>query len=104
MCHNLPANGKQGPISEEIYQTLLTNKKQQNLDQVHAANIIMPKQTRITSRNTFLRYEIIVVLKKFKTGRVPYLGLELTMHVIKSQINLVRRSLSSFFPFLNDAL
>jgi hypothetical protein len=24
-------NGKQGPIPEEIYQTLLTNKKQENL-------------------------------------------------------------------------
>ncbi len=32
-------------------------------------------------------------LKNFKTGRVPYLGLELTMHVIKSQIHLVRQSL-----------
>jgi hypothetical protein len=28
-----------------------------------------------------------------KTGRVPYLGLELTMRVIKSQIQLVRQSL-----------
>jgi hypothetical protein len=27
-----PANGKQGLIPEEIYQTLLTNKKQGNLD------------------------------------------------------------------------
>jgi hypothetical protein len=34
-CHKdlqNPANGKQVPISEEIYQTLLTNKKQGNLD------------------------------------------------------------------------
>jgi hypothetical protein len=29
--HNLPANGKHGPIPEEIYQTLLTNKKQGSL-------------------------------------------------------------------------
>jgi hypothetical protein len=29
-----------------------------------------------------------------KTERVPYLGLELTMYVIKSQIHLVRQSLS----------
>ncbi len=28
-----------------------------------------------------------------KTGRVPYLGLELTMHVLKSQIYLLRQSL-----------
>jgi hypothetical protein len=32
-------------------------------------------------------------LKYLKTGRVPYLGLELTMHIIKSQIYLVRQSL-----------
>ncbi len=29
--HSSPANGKQGPIPEEMYQTLLTNKKQGNL-------------------------------------------------------------------------
>jgi hypothetical protein len=32
-------------------------------------------------------------LKNLKTGRVPYLGLELTIHIIKSQIHLVRQSL-----------
>jgi hypothetical protein len=30
--HTPPANGKQGPIPEEMSQTLLTNKKQGNLD------------------------------------------------------------------------
>jgi hypothetical protein len=30
--HNPSANGKQGPIPEEICQTPLTNKKQGNLD------------------------------------------------------------------------
>jgi hypothetical protein len=37
----------------------------------------------------FLRYKIIGTSKKFKN----YLGLELTMHVFKSQIHLVRQSL-----------
>jgi hypothetical protein len=48
-------------------QTLLTNKKQGNLDQVHddIDNIIKPTQTRI--------------------DRVPYLGLQLTLHFIKSK-------------------
>jgi hypothetical protein len=32
-------------------------------------------------------------LKDLKTGRVPYLGLELTRHAIKSQIHLVGQSL-----------
>jgi hypothetical protein len=36
-CLNSPrANGKQGPIPEEMSQTLLTNKKQGNLDKVYA--------------------------------------------------------------------
>jgi hypothetical protein len=30
--HNPPANGKQGPISEKMSQTLLTIKNQRNLD------------------------------------------------------------------------
>jgi hypothetical protein len=30
--HNFPANGKHGPIPEEMFQTLLTNKKKGNLD------------------------------------------------------------------------
>jgi hypothetical protein len=29
--HNPPANGKQGPMPEEMSQTLLTNKKHGNL-------------------------------------------------------------------------
>ncbi len=33
---------KQGPIPEESSQTLLTSKKQGNLDYVHADNIIKP--------------------------------------------------------------
>jgi hypothetical protein len=31
--------------------------------------------------------------KSLKTGNVTFLGLELTMHAIKSQIHLVRQSL-----------
>jgi hypothetical protein len=45
--HSPPANGKQGPIPEEMSQTLLTNKKQGNPDEVHASNIIKSTQTRI---------------------------------------------------------
>ncbi len=45
----------QGPIPEEIYQTLLTNKKQGNLNYVHADNIIKPTETRINpEKYTFL--------------------------------------------------
>jgi hypothetical protein len=37
-----PAKGKQKPIPKEMFQTLLTNKKQGNLVYVHTANIIKP--------------------------------------------------------------
>ncbi len=37
-----PDNGKQGPIPEEMPQTLLINKKQGIMDEVLAANIIKP--------------------------------------------------------------
>jgi hypothetical protein len=40
--HSLPAIEKQGPTPAEKSQTLLTNKKQGNLNQVYAANIIKP--------------------------------------------------------------
>ncbi len=46
-------------LHEEIYQTLLTNMKQGNLDLVHAANIFKPTQLALTARNTLLRYKII---------------------------------------------
>ncbi len=39
-------------------------------------------------------------LKNFSTVRVPYLGLELTMHVLKSQIHLVRKS---FYNIINKS-
>jgi hypothetical protein len=42
-----PAYGKQVLIPEEMSQTVLTNKKQENLDKVHASNIIKPTQTHI---------------------------------------------------------
>jgi hypothetical protein len=42
--YNPPDNGKQGPILEEISQTLLTNKKQGNLEEVHANNNIKGTQ------------------------------------------------------------
>ncbi len=39
---NPPANGKQGPVAEEISQTLLINKKHGKNYYVHAAHILLP--------------------------------------------------------------
>jgi hypothetical protein len=43
---------------------------------------------RLIGKNT-----IIFAPKNLKNGPVPYLGLDLNIHVIKSQIHLVRQSL-----------
>ena len=60
----------------------------------NATNIIKPTQTRITSEKyTFWVIKSLEHLKNLITGRVPYLDLELTMHVLKSQTLLVRQSL-----------
>ncbi len=38
-------------------------------------------------------YRVLKALSIKNISRVPYLGLELTMHVLKRQIHLVRQSL-----------
>ncbi len=43
----------------------------------------------------------MLYIKYLKSGRVPYLGLELTMHVIENQIHLVRQSLKIVLGLLN---
>jgi hypothetical protein len=44
-----PANGKQGPISQEMSQTLLTNKKLGNLNSL---TILSQRKLALTARNT----------------------------------------------------
>jgi hypothetical protein len=54
-------------MPEEMSQTLLTNKKQGNLDQVHTANIIKPMQSRINrDKYTFCVIKSLGAPKKFK--------------------------------------
>ncbi len=58
---NPPASGKQDRVAEEIYQTLLSNRKPGNIDSVYTANIINPTTFRIVE---ILRRNI----KKIKPG------------------------------------
>jgi hypothetical protein len=58
-----------------------------------SVTLLSQRKLALTERNTLLRNKIIWSHKNLKNVRVPYLGLELTMHVIKSQIHLVRQSL-----------
>jgi hypothetical protein len=84
--------GSKNRYLKKSTKALLTNKKQGNLDL--ATNIIKSMQTRINSRKyTFCGIKSLEHLKHLKTDHVPYLGLELTMHVLKSQIHLVRQYL-----------
>ncbi len=52
-----------------------------------------PTQTHIKSKKHSF---YIMHLKNVKTGCISYLGLELTVHVLKSQIRFVRQSLRTF--------
>ncbi len=62
-------------------------------DKIKATNIIKPTQTRINrARNNFLHYKIIREPKKFKNWPRSVL-ITWTVHVIISQIHLVRQSL-----------
>jgi hypothetical protein len=63
---------------------------------VQAANIIKknPTQTRINhEKYTFCVIKSMEHLKNVKNGPILYLGLKLTIHVIKNQTYLVRQSL-----------
>jgi hypothetical protein len=69
---NTPANGTQGQIRKESFQTLLTNKKQGNLDYVHATNIIKPTQTRINRKKyTFCVFKSMEHLTTLKLAAFP---------------------------------
>ncbi len=62
--HSPPASGKQGLRPEEMSQTL-----QENLDEIHAPNIISQCKLALTTRNRYLHclhYKIIGAPKKFK--------------------------------------
>ncbi len=50
---------------------------------------------------TFCVIKSLQYIKYLKTGRVTYLGLEPTMHVIECQIHLVRQSLKIVLGLLN---
>ena len=62
--------------------------------QKYAANIIKPTQTGINrEKSSFCIIKSSNPQKNLKTSCVPYLGLDLSIFVIKSQIHLVRQSL-----------
>jgi hypothetical protein len=46
------ANKKQGPIREEIYQTLLTNKKQVTWIKYRPLTLLSQRKLALTARNT----------------------------------------------------
>jgi hypothetical protein len=65
-----------------------------------AQKVIVPQKKNYVPQ--FLKQRDINSYKN--PGRIPYLGLELTMHVLKSQVDLVRQSLSlnNYTPFACD--
>jgi hypothetical protein len=77
--HNPPANGKQGLIPEEMSHTLLTKKSMETWTKYTPVTLLTkPTQTRNNSKKyTFCVTKSLKHLKEIKTGRVPYLGIEL---------------------------
>ena len=53
--------------------------------------------SRNREKYTFCNTKSLEHLKNLKNGPVPYLGIDLTIHVIKSQIHLVRQSFKHIF-------
>jgi hypothetical protein len=51
---NLTANGKQGPVSEEMSQTMLTNKKQGKMRLRTPLTLSSQPRRALTGRNTFI--------------------------------------------------
>jgi hypothetical protein len=52
ILHNPPANGKQGLIPEEMSQTLLTNKKQENTDKYTPLTLLGQPKLALTGKKT----------------------------------------------------
>jgi hypothetical protein len=50
--HNPQANANQGPIPEEMSQTLLTNKKQKTWNKYTPVKLLRQCKLAITERNT----------------------------------------------------
>ncbi len=89
---NPPANRKQGPLLGGMFQTLLANKKQGKVYQVHAAKIIEPALFRINRKKYICSDgKSEKPLKNLKTSRDP-LGSRF-IHVNKSQVHLMTQSL-----------
>ncbi len=72
ICTILHPMGSKGPIPEEIYQTILTNKKETWIKYTLLAVPVRPTQTRINREKfTLFRYKIIGAPKKFKNWPRP---------------------------------
>jgi hypothetical protein len=65
--HNPRGNGKQEPIPEEMSQTPLNNKKQENWTKYTPLTLLSQRELALTARYTlFCLYKIIGAHKKIK--------------------------------------
>jgi hypothetical protein len=69
---------------DEVKQGALALRSQ--ICQVTPLTLLSQRKLALTARNTLKSVEHL------KTGRVPFLGLELAMHGLKRQIHLVKQS------------
>jgi hypothetical protein len=84
--------------TEEMSQTLRTNKSKETWTKYNPLTLLSQRKLAFFNREEYT--SCVLKLKKsldhqknLKAACFPYLGLELTMHVIKNQIHPVRQSL-----------
>ncbi len=84
---SLSSNGKQGPVPEEMYQTMLTNKKRRKKLLSTCRYTIKPTQFSIYRKKYVYFYvKSEEPLKSLNPNQDSYLGRDLSIHVNKSQI------------------
>jgi hypothetical protein len=77
-------------VAQKFYSLLVLQKVNNNNPGLHISRSLIFSDLKGLSHETDLAFDD---LKNFKNGPVTDLGLEVTIHVIKSQIHLVRQSL-----------
>ncbi len=80
----IAAYKNQGLVSDEIFQSLLTNKKQGKVNWLHTINIFLSQPCLPLYAEIHKYFFSLWRTKKFKTCRSPYSGLDLSIHVIIS--------------------
>jgi hypothetical protein len=87
----LSANGKRALAAEEIYQTLLSNRKPGHIDNIRAAHIIMPTSFHIYKKNYIkcsitLKEHLNFLTRLLFNLIIPYLSTKALHHLLTQSL------------------